>query len=274
MIWLGCSGWAYTDWNGVFYPRGMSGSLSYYGKFFNSVEVNVTFYRPVAADAIAHWINAAMKMPRFRFSVKAPRIITHDLVMRDVKSAVEEMEKFSESTLRPLSEAHLSGALLVQLPPSFRESHAGNLDMLVSSVDIHGFRGVLELRNGSPTESPVVMKIVRNAGYVPANIDSPASKLDNFMDYGHGFSYFRFHGRNAASWFSTDQGPSARYVYRYSLDELRDLSRYVKKSVEAGDEVFVYFNNHPAGNAPKNARDFAGIIGLETAGYQTRLFDA
>ncbi|MEM0157757.1 MAG: DUF72 domain-containing protein [Thermoplasmataceae archaeon] len=272
MIWLGCSGWAYTDWNGVFYPRGSSGSLSYYGKFFNSVEVNVTFYRPVAPDTIIRWINTARKMSGFRFSVKVPGAITHELLLHDVKSAVEEMEKFSESTLRPLSEAHLSGALLVQLPPFLRESHAGNLDMLISSVDIHGFRGVLEFRNVSLTASPAIMKISRDAGYAPANIDSPVSKLENFTDYGHGFSYFRFHGRNAASWFTSDPDPSARYRYKYSMDELHDLSGYVKRSMEVGDEVFVYFNNHPAGNAPQNARDFAGIIGIESAGSQTHLF--
>ena len=272
MIWLGCSGWAYSDWNGVFYPRGMSGSLSYYGRFFNSVEVNVTFYRQVADDTIIRWIRTAEKLSRFRFSIKAPGTITHDLLLRDVKSAVAEMVKFSDSTLKPLSQAHLSGALLVQLPPFFKESHAENLDVLLSVVEIHGFRGVLEFRNESLANNPAIRKIYNKTGYTPANTDSPAARLENYADCGHGISYFRFHGRNAESWFSRGQDPSARYRYTYSLEELRQLSSFVKKSMDLGDEVFVYFNNHPAGNAPRNAMDFAAIMGVESGDHQTQLF--
>ncbi len=272
MIWLGCSGWAYSDWNGVFYPRGMSSSLSYYGKFFNSVEVNVTFYRQVADDTISHWIRTAGKLARFRFSIKAPGTITHDLLLRDIKSAVAEMEKFSDSTLRPLSRAHLSGALLVQLPPFFRESHAANLEVLLSTADIHEFKGVLEFRSESIATSPAIQKICNQTGYTPANTDSPAARLESYADYGHGISYFRFHGRNAESWFSRSEDPSARYRYNYSLEELRQLSSLVKKSMDVGDEVFVYFNNHPAGNAPRNAMDFAAIMGTESGGHQMQLF--
>lgn len=272
MIWLGCSGWAYSDWNDVFYPRGMSGSLSYYGRFFNSVEVNVTFYRQVAEDTIIHWIKTAGKLARFRFSIKAPGNITHDLLLRDIRSAVEEMEKFSDSTLRPLSQAHLSGALLVQLPPFFKESHAANLNTLLSSVGIHDFKGVLEFRSESLANSPAIRKIYNGTGYTPANTDSPAARLENYADCGHGISYFRFHGRNAESWFSRSQDPSARYRYTYSLEELRHLSSFVKKSMDLGDEVFVYFNNHPAGNAPRNAMDFAAIMGVESGDHQMQLF--
>ena len=37
-------------------------------------------------------------------------------------------------------------------------------------------------------------------------------------------------------------------------------------------DVFVYFNNHPAGNAPRNAMDFAAIMGTESGGHQMQLF--
>ncbi|MGZ7133091.1 MAG: hypothetical protein ACXVH6_06990, partial [Halobacteriota archaeon] len=43
-IYLGCSGWHYDHWRGVFYDTRYN-YLEQYVRFFHSVEVNSTFYQ-------------------------------------------------------------------------------------------------------------------------------------------------------------------------------------------------------------------------------------
>lgn len=49
-ICVGTSGWSYPrgegTWKGHFYPPGTSNELAYYSSFFNTVEINSSFYRP------------------------------------------------------------------------------------------------------------------------------------------------------------------------------------------------------------------------------------
>ena len=50
-IYIGTSGWSYPKgegtWTGYFYPTGKINELEYYSQFFNTVEVNSSFYRPL-----------------------------------------------------------------------------------------------------------------------------------------------------------------------------------------------------------------------------------
>ncbi len=76
----------------------------------SAVEINSSFYRPHRVETYQRW--AATTPPRFRFSVKLPRAITHDARLRNVR---EPLERF-------LAEAGGLGpklaVVLVQLPPS------------------------------------------------------------------------------------------------------------------------------------------------------------
>ena len=46
-LFMGMSGWAYSEWHGAFYPAAARGDrmLAFYAQHFASVEVNNTFYR-------------------------------------------------------------------------------------------------------------------------------------------------------------------------------------------------------------------------------------
>ena len=69
-IFVGCAGWSYKDWSGVFYPKSIQSSeyFSYYSKFFNFAEVNSTFYNIPSENTIKSWNK---KTPdNFRFSIK------------------------------------------------------------------------------------------------------------------------------------------------------------------------------------------------------------
>src|ERR1043166_1775820 len=80
---IGTCGYSYPGappkgWDGVFYPaerrRGFD-ELSYYADFFDTVEINSSFYRPPAPAMARAW--AAKTPDGFEFSVKAWQKFTH-----------------------------------------------------------------------------------------------------------------------------------------------------------------------------------------------------
>src|SRR5688500_14972993 len=80
MIRIGTAGWSYPNgegkWTGVFYPNDKrTDQLEFYSRYFNTVEVHSTFYRPVAPNVAKGW---ADKTPGdFRFAIKLYQKFTH-----------------------------------------------------------------------------------------------------------------------------------------------------------------------------------------------------
>src|SRR3982751_5606485 len=82
---IGCSGWNYAHWrNGVFYPPrcAQRNWLDYYARHFDTVEINMTFYRLPKAPIVQRWV---LETPRdFIFAVKVSRYVTHIKRLTDV----------------------------------------------------------------------------------------------------------------------------------------------------------------------------------------------
>ena len=115
-IYIGTSGWSYDHWKEVFYPGGVSKTkwLSFYAEHFNSVEVNMTFYRTPSEKAMAGWME---KTPDdFAFTLKAPRILTHIKRFHDID---DSLGKFYD-TVSFMKEK--TACILFQMPPSFHMS--------------------------------------------------------------------------------------------------------------------------------------------------------
>ncbi len=76
---LGTVGFSYKDWDGVFYPTGTSprNYLPRYSKIFGAVELDSTFYGTPPEDRVRQW--ATITPAEFKFCVKTPRQITHDM---------------------------------------------------------------------------------------------------------------------------------------------------------------------------------------------------
>lgn len=108
---LGTAGWSISSAAAAPFP--LEGShLQRYGAVLNSVEINTSFYRSHQPATYARW--AASVPDDFRFSVKLPRQITHELRLQE---AGAELARFAGEV------AHLGnklGCVLVQLPPSLR----------------------------------------------------------------------------------------------------------------------------------------------------------
>jgi uncharacterized protein YecE (DUF72 family) len=110
-LFIGCSGWSYTSWQGPFYPANLDNKLwlSYYSQVFNFVEVDSTFYRIPNQFMVKNW---ARRTPEdFRFTAKFPKVITHDKKFKNVE---KELSLFY-GAMKPLKDKLL--ALLIQFPP-------------------------------------------------------------------------------------------------------------------------------------------------------------
>jgi uncharacterized protein YecE (DUF72 family) len=87
---VGCCGWSYKDWRGVFYPERLPESqfLPYYAEHFGVVEVDSSFYRCPGLKTVLAWRD---KTPDgFGFSLKVPRSITHDKLLLDCRPELNE----------------------------------------------------------------------------------------------------------------------------------------------------------------------------------------
>ena len=117
MILVGTSGYNYPEWKGSFYPSDLPAAkmLPYYAGRFPTVEINYTFYRMPTPKLIAGW--RAQVPAGFRFTLKAPKRITHDKRLRAAE-VVESVNGFitAASELGPQL-----AALLFQLPPNFKK---------------------------------------------------------------------------------------------------------------------------------------------------------
>jgi uncharacterized protein YecE (DUF72 family) len=109
---VGCSGWSYKTWEGHFYPKGLESKnyLEYYGKVFDYVEIESSFYRIPNSSTISRW--SEITPDNFRFTAKFPQRITHVKRLGGVESDMEYFHK----AMAPL--AGKLGCLLIQLPPS------------------------------------------------------------------------------------------------------------------------------------------------------------
>ena len=122
-ILVGCSGWSYDDWVGKFYPMALAKKkgawLAYYAKYFRTVEINSTFYRPPGELQVSSWIKKGHDLSDFEYSLKMPELVIH-------KSMVQ-------------GEAGLLGCVLLQLSPYFQNT-AGAQRILEAVLDALSFR--------------------------------------------------------------------------------------------------------------------------------------
>ena len=252
MIRIGTAGWDYEDWKGFVYPRPRPRGfdpLALMTRLFDTLEVNVTFYRIPAPSMAASWVARSAGNDRFRFTVKLPGLFTHE---RAQESAAKE-QAFREA-IAPLSEAGRLGAILAQFPQSFHADDAGRLYLDRLLDRFADLPLVIEFRHAAWNTEQTLERLRRNgAGF--CNIDQPqlGSTLMPTCHRTGPAGYVRLHGRNAANWFREDAGPQARYDYLYARDELTSWIASIQTLAEEGAEVYVITNNHFRGKAAVNA---------------------
>lgn len=156
---VGCSGWVYKHWRGVFYPEGLPQKRWFkrYSEKFDTVEINASFYRLPLASTFDGWRDKAPK--GFRYAVKASRFVTH---MKKLVGCNEEVARFI-ALARKLE--HARGPILYQLPPSLQKD-LPRLEAFLSRLPAD-LEHVVEFRHKSWYDEQVLALLDRHgAGFV------------------------------------------------------------------------------------------------------------
>jgi len=255
MIRYGPAGWSYDDWKGVVYPKPAPqgfDQLAFLADYFDTVEINSSFYGPPTAKTARAWLQRVSDHPRFRFTAKLHRRFTHERGRTWTRTEVAEVR----AGLDPMLEAERLGALLLQFPWSFRRTDENREWLDDLTREFADFPLVLEVRHESWNLPDFFAEIAsRGIGFV--NIDQPlfADSIAPSARVTSRVGYVRVHGRNYQDWWRKGAGVYARYDYLYPARELKPWAERVKQiaAEPETEEVYVVTNNHARGKAAANA---------------------
>jgi len=267
-IHIGTSGWSYPKgegtWQDYFYPKGTRDELEYYSHYFNTVEINSSFYRPPDRKLTQSW---ARRVPQgFIFTAKLWQKFTHPKMYKEAtgqKAAISQADvDLFRSGIDPLASQNKLGALLAQFPPSFtNDSYSRQIlhDLIEAFAS---YRLAIELRHKSWSDDPATAIMFNENNVSWVRIDEPKFRFSLATDIPltSDVVYFRFHGRSRETWWDGDN--ETRYKYLYSPDEINELARNVETAVAQSKLSFAFFNNHWQAYAPRNAIDLQRALNI------------
>ncbi len=278
---VGTAGWSYKDWEGIFYPPGMSRRkqhpLEYLARFFDTTEINTSFYGPLKPELAKLWCKKVASVNKdFLFTAKLYRAFTH--------SPIAVMEPTSAATIRPTDEDEartregldaianqgLLGALLIQFPVSFKNTSLNREYLERLLRQFIEYPRVVEVRHSSWNDAATLAAFAQqNVGF--CNIDQPllGRSLAPTQHVTSTIGYVRLHGRNYEHWFAdhapADQGSDPdnrndRYNYLYNERELTRWKERIENVAERAQATYVITNNHFESKAGVNALELKAMI--------------
>jgi uncharacterized protein YecE (DUF72 family) len=223
---IGTSGYGYKEWKGIFYPEKISphDMLHFYGERFNTVEINYTFYHMPTVAGLTSW---AEQVPEdFSFALKAPQVITH---MKLLKNVHEETRYFFK-TMSVLGKK--VGPALFQLPGSYR-ANQGALEGFLDQIPVTS-PCAFEFRSKSWFKKEI-LELLRTKGCSLCTADTdekPAEEIISTAPWG----YLRL---------------------RRSDYTDADLSRWLERILaQEWERVYVFFKHEDEAKGPELARRF------------------
>ncbi len=234
---IGTSGWNYDHWKGRFYPDGLPKRewFVHYARYFSTVEVNYSFYRWPSPETIAKWSRQAPA--GFKYTLKAPRTITHVRRLKDVEPKVDDFYDLASGLGRA------KGCHLFQLPPSFAptETNFERLRRFVAALDGRRDNAVEFRQSGWWTARTYDLLRKHKVSFcVVSGLGMPEDVVVT-----SGVAYFRFHGEG--------------YSTGYSDAELEAYAR-IMEGLEC-KRVYAYFNNDARAFAVRNALKMKDLLG-------------
>jgi uncharacterized protein YecE (DUF72 family) len=229
-LWIGTSGFQYSEWKGSFYPEDLPAAkmLSFYAERFSTTEVNYTFHRIPAPKTIDNWKTQTPE--KFRFALKAPQKITHWSKLRDCADTLEYFCKVVSALEDRL------GPVLFQLPPTFKK----DADVMSSFLrELPGIRAAFEFRHASWFDDEIFDLLkARNIALCIADTDALATPHKITADYG----YLRLRREN------------------YTTDDVKAWSDFVREQSSTWKDSFVYFKHEESGIGPKVAKQMLQLL--------------
>jgi uncharacterized protein YecE (DUF72 family) len=235
MIYVGTSGYNYPEWKGSFYPADLAAAkmLPYYAARFPTVEINYTFYRMPSEKLLAGWTAQAPKA--FRFTLKAPRRITHDAKLVNCQDLTDTFCRVAGTLGDRL------GALLFQLPPALKKDLA-RLEAFLDALPPKA-PAAFEFRHPSWFDAEVFARLSQRG---KALCVADSEKLETPLEVTADFGYFRLR----------DEG--------YQPADIEEWAKKIDALRSRCEDIYVYFKHEEQGLGPEFARQMMAHLGLPT----------
>jgi len=233
---IGCSGFHYKDWKNKFYPEKLPQTkwFDFYSGQFNTLELNVTFYRFPRLNTLENWYK---KSPaNFCFAVKAPRLITHYKKFNDCDRMLSDFYTTSREGLK-----EKLGPVLFQLPAQIKYDET-LLQKIIGSMDPN-FINVVEFRHESWWQKKVYDELAAKQ-IVFCSISHP--KLPDNVIHNNSIIYYRYHG------------VPKLYYSQYDEEVITATGVSIMNSPSL-NSAYIYFNNTATMAAINNARQLESI---------------
>jgi uncharacterized protein YecE (DUF72 family) len=235
---IGCSGFLYDSWRGVFYPEDLPHKewLAFYASKINSVELNVTFYRLLKKEAFDKWYRETPS--DFSFVLKGSRFVTHIKKLKDVEMPLSTFFNITTPLGKKLE------VVLWQFPPNLKVN-LRSLEDFIEYLNQYPARQVFEFKNKNWFNKKV-FKILS-----ASNIAICMSDWPDYADEVPLTANFVYLYR---------QGEEGKYASSYTTEQLQKDAKLIKEYMLQGKDVYIYFNNDAFGYAPQNAMELRAIL--------------
>jgi uncharacterized protein YecE (DUF72 family) len=254
MLYLGTSGFSYSDWAGNFYPRGIPRRdwLVYYSREFNALELNSTYYAIPKLSVLESMIRKTQQ--GFLFSIKANQEMTHQRSQNnDIFGSFVHM-------LQPFINAGKLGCVLAQFPYSFGANRENFSYLTFFREKLKDLPLVVEFRNVQWLKSEIFASLRKhNIGFCCVDEPQLPKLLPPVAEVTSNIAYVRFHGRNTAKWWQHEHAYE-RYDYTYSADELKDWLPKISKLNSSAEKTFIFANNHWRSQAVSTIRQLRMML--------------
>lgn len=237
---IGCSGFYNKDWKEVFYPKGLAQAkwFEFYCTQFNALELNTTFYRFPTVEMLSKWYD---KSPaNFKFSVKAPRLITHYKQFNETESLLNDFYSTVEEGLK-----EKLGTILFQLPA--RIIYTDEMLQRIIQQLSKSFINVIEFRDAGWWNGNIFSTLAENkisfSGISIKNLQTEIISNTSTV-------YYRFHGIKKL------------YFSEYERKTIEAFATELKHQSNI-TSAYIFFNNTATIAAINNARQLQNILGLK-----------
>ena len=278
---IGTCSWADDALSKYFYPPKLPAKerLAWYSQFFDTVEVDSTYYRLPSESMVQGW--ADRTPPGFVMHVKAFGLMTRhpvklEVLPEDLRDAmpVDERGRVDRpprelrgevfrrflAALEPLRSSGKLGGILFQLPAyvvfkdlsfeylEWAREQLGSDEMLVE----FRHRSWLEEDNRAET-----LSFLERIGAAYVTVDAPKSDtaknlVPTVPAVTTGTAYVRFHGRNLGTWNKRGGSAAERFDYLYSDEELAEWTGTLKELAGQSEHTYAFFNNNASSADPEN----------------------
>ena len=271
-ILVGPAGWSYADWRGRVFPETAGtkfDTLALVARYFDTVEINSSFYYPPKPETARAWLDRVARNPRFIFTAKLHKVFTHKR-----ERLTQDDESVFRAGIDPLRAAGKLGAVLVQFPWSFKNDAEERvyLDQLIQRFQEYPL--VVELRHES-WNTPRVLQTLEDLRLGLCDIDQPqfANSIKPSAEVTSSIGYVRLHGRNYQNWFRTEANVLERYDYLYSHDELDPWIARIREIAAKAKQTFVITNNHARGQSLVNGFEILAQLEEEKVAGPAKLIE-